>query len=233
MLERRCGELPSGWPSDEASAVQVQQRLRALVDVSGPGPDLSGGGTIAGVDVAYDEAGDRVAAAAVVLDAETLAVVDQATATGRIAFPYLAGLLAFRELPPVLDALAALGRAPDLIVCDGYGVAHPRRLGLASHLGVVTGIPAFGVAKSPFLYAYPEAELGPRRGAVAPLLDGCETVGRAVRTRSGVKPVFVSAGHLIDLDHACRHTLALSRTYRQPETTRLADRLCREVLAAG
>jgi deoxyribonuclease V len=225
--------VPDGWPTDEASAIRVQQELRALVDVTGPGPDLSGGGTVAGVDVAYDEARDRVAAAAVVLDAETLTVIDRATATGRIVFRYLPGLLAFRELPSVLDALAALTHTPDLIVCDGYGVAHPRRLGLASHLGVLTGIPAFGVAKSPFLYAYADAELGPERGAVAPLLDGAETVGRAVRTRAGVKPVFVSAGHLIDLDHACRRTLALSRNYRQPETTRLADRLCREALAAG
>ena len=231
MVARSPGGAPDGWPADEDAAIQVQQRLRARVDVAGPGPDLSGGGTVAGVDVAYDDARDRVVAAAVVLDAETLAVVDRATATGRVAFPYLPGLLAFRELPAVLDALDALGRTPDLIVCDGYGVAHPRRLGLASHLGVLTGIPCFGVAKSPFLYSY--AELGAERGATAPLLDGTETVGRAVRTRTGVKPVFVSAGHLIDLDHACRYTLALSPTYRQPETTRLADRLCREVLASG
>jgi len=228
---RAVGGLPQGWPVDEESAIAVQQRLRALVDVTGPGPDLAAGGTVAGVDVAYDDDRDRVVAAAVVLDARTLEVVDRATASGRIAFPYLPGLLAFRELPAVLDALAGLRRAPDLVVCDGYGVAHPRRLGLASHLGVLTGIPAFGVAKSPFLYSC--AEPGPERGATAPLLDGAETVGRAVRTRTGVKPVFVSAGHLIDLDAACRHTLALSRTYRQPETTRLADRLCREVLAAG
>ncbi|WP_370146058.1 endonuclease V [Streptacidiphilus sp. EB129] len=221
----------SGRPADEGAAIGVQERLRGLVDVTGPGPDLSGGGTIAGVDVAYDDAGDRVAAAAVVLDAATHRVVGQATAVGRITFPYVSGLLAFRELPAVLDALAALGRAPDLIVCDGYGVAHPRRLGLASHLGVLTGIPAFGVAKSPFLYAFDPP--GPERGASSPLLDGAETVGRALRTRTGVKPVFVSAGHLVDLDQACAHTLALSPRFRLPETTRLADRLCRAALAAG
>ncbi|MBC3840087.1 endonuclease V [Streptacidiphilus sp. 4-A2] len=222
---------PGRLAGDEESAIGVQQRLRELVDVTGPGPDLSGGGTVVGVDVAYDDAGDRVAAAAVVLDPRTLAVVDRATATGRVAFPYRPGLLAFRELPAVLDALAALERTPDLIVCDGYGVAHPRRLGLASHLGVLTGIPTFGVAKSPFCYDH--AELGPERGATAPLLDERRPVGMAVRTRSGVKPVFVSAGHLIDLDAACRHTLALSPRYRQPETTRQADRLCREALAEG
>ncbi|MGA5704018.1 endonuclease V [Peterkaempfera bronchialis] len=218
-------------PRTEAEAVAEQQRLRPLVDRIGPGPAVEDGGTVAGVDVAYDEQRDLVAAAAVVLDVATLQVVDQATAVGRIAFPYIPGLLAFRELPAVLDALDRLTTRPGLIVCDGYGIAHPRRLGLASHLGLTTSIPAFGVAKTPFTFTHQPP--GPTRGDRSPLLDAGEDVGRALRTRTGVKPVFVSTGHAISLDHACAHTLHLTPRYRLPETTRHADSLCRRALAAA
>jgi deoxyribonuclease V len=183
------------------------------------------------VDVAYDEHTDRVAAAAVVLDLETLEVAEQATAVSTASFPYVPGLLAFRELPPVLRALEQLTTLPDLVVCDGYGIAHPRRLGLASHLGVLTGIPSYGVAKTPFSFAY-EAP-GPARGAWSPLVDDGDVVGRALRTRDGVKPVFVSVGHAVGLETACAHTLRLTPRYRLPETTRHADSLCRRVLEAA
>lgn len=165
------------WPTTEAEAVAEQNRLRERADTAGPGPAPGEVPTIAGVDVAYDEATGRLAAAAVVLDAETLEPLDEATATGHAAFPYIPGLLAFRELPPVLDALEGLSEPPALVVCDGYGLAHPRRLGLAAHLGVLTGIPSFGVAKTPFGFAF--APPGPERGASSPLLDGEEEVGRA------------------------------------------------------
>lgn len=216
------------WPRTEAEALAEQQRLRPLVDRAGPGPAVEDGGTVAGVDVAYDDSRDLVAAAAVVLDVATLQVVDRATAVGRIAFPYVPGLLAFRELPAVLDALALLRTQPDLIVCDGYGVAHPRRLGLASHLGLLTGIPSFGVAKTPFTFTHQPP--GPRRGDRAPLLDNGEEVGSALRTREGVRPVFVSTGHAVSLDRACAHTLNLTPRFRLPETTRQADSLCRRAL---
>ena len=204
-----------------------QLRLRPLVVTTGPAP--AAGALVAGVDVAYDDERDVVAAAAVLLDHTTLEVVHEATAVGPVAFPYLPGLLAFRELPAVLDALAALPAVPDLVVCDGYGLAHPRRLGLASHLGVLTGLRTVGVAKNPFTFTYdPPA---PERGAWSPLLDGAEEVGRAVRTRQGVKPVFVSVGHRIGLDEATETVLALTPSYRLPETTRRADALCRRALA--
>ncbi|MFE3603175.1 endonuclease V [Streptomyces sp. NPDC059142] len=215
-------------PADEAEARAVQDELRGRVvlDEAGPPP---GTGLVTGVDVAYDDERDIVAAAAVVLDAATLAVVDEATAVGRVAFPYVPGLLAFREIPTVLAALGALTAGPGLIVCDGYGRAHPRRFGLASHLGVVTGHPVIGVAKNPFTFTY--ARPGPRRGDSSPLLaDDGEEVGRALRTRAGVKPVFVSVGHRVDLATACAHTLRLAPDYRLPETTRRADALCREAL---
>lgn len=217
------------WPSDEAAARAVQDRLRGHVVLDEPGPEPDFEGTVAGVDVAYDDERDVVAAAAVLLDARTLRVVEEATAVGRISFPYVPGLLAFREIPTVLDALERLAVTPDLVVCDGYGLAHPRRFGLACHLGVLTGLPTVGVAKNPFTFTY--APPGAERGAASALLDGGEEVGRALRTQPGVKPVFVSVGHRVGLDRACAHTLRLAPDFRQPETTRAADALCRRALA--
>ncbi|MER5600782.1 endonuclease V [Streptomyces sp. NPDC002265] len=219
--------IPAGWPATEEQARTVQEELRGRVVTDEPGPP-PGSGHVTGVDVAYDDERDLVVAAAVVLDAAGLAVVAEATAVGRISFPYVPGLLAFREIPTVLAALAALPCPPGLVVCDGYGLAHPRRFGLASHLGVLTGLPTIGVAKNPFTFAYDEP--GVRRGAAAPLRAGAEEVGRALRTRDGVKPVFVSVGHRVGLDNACAHTLALTPAYRLPETTRRADALCRRAL---
>ncbi|MFB6985368.1 endonuclease V [Streptomyces sp. NPDC056178] len=214
-------------PADEveARAIQDSLRPRVVLDETGPPP---GTGRVTGVDVAYDDARDVVVAAAVVLDAATLDVVAEATAVGRVTFPYVPGLLAFREIPTVLDALESLPVDPGLVVCDGYGQAHPRRLGLASHLGVLTGLPVIGVAKNPFTFSYEQP--GSRRGDWSPLLDGVEVVGRALRTQDGVKPVFVSVGHRTGLDNACAHTLRLARDFRQPETTRRADALCRRAL---
>lgn len=220
-------DIPAGWPAteDQARAVQDGLRARTVLDEPGPPP---GTGHVTGVDVAYDDERDVVAAAAVVLDAATLDVVAEATAVGRISFPYVPGLLAFREIPTVRAALDALPCPPGLVVCDGYGLAHPRRFGLASHLGVLTGLPTIGVAKNPFTFSYDEP--GTRRGAWTPLLAGAEEVGRALRTREAVKPVFVSVGHRVSLDTACAHTLALTPAYRLPETTRRADALCRRAL---
>ncbi|MFD5462717.1 endonuclease V [Kitasatospora sp. NPDC127059] len=222
--------IPADWPTTEAQALAEQERLRPLVRAQ---DDDTPYRLIAGVDVAYDDDHDLVAAAAVLLDRDTLAVVEEATAVGRIAFPYVPGLLAFRELPAVLDALAALTRTPDTVVCDGYGLAHPRRLGLASHLGVLTGLRTLGVAKTPFTFDHHDP--APERGSWTPLTDSAtgEEVGRAVRTRPGVKPVYVSVGHRIGLDTAVRTTLDLADRYRLPETTRHADSLCRRALTAA
>ncbi|MFJ8941765.1 endonuclease V [Streptomyces sp. NPDC102395] len=219
--------IPAGRPATEAEAHAVQDALRARLVLDEPGPP-PGAGRVTGVDVAYDDERDVVAAAAVVLDAATLDVVAEATAVGRISFPYVPGLLAFREIPTVLAALDALPCPPGLVVCDGYGLAHPRRFGLASHLGVLTGLPTIGVAKNPFAFTYDEP--GVPRGSASPLLAGADEVGRALRTREGVKPVFVSVGHRVSLDNACAHTLALTPRYRLPESTRQADALCRRAL---
>jgi deoxyribonuclease V len=186
---------------------------------------------IAGVDVAYAKDESVVAGAAVVLDAAArgMRMVDSATALRPVEFPYVPGLLAFREIPALLDALGKLTAEPDAIVCDGYGLAHPRRFGLACHLGVLLDLPAFGVAKTAFIGEYDPP--GPERGDWSPLVDDGETVGRVLRTRRGVKPVFVSTGHRINLDAATDLTLALTTDFRLPETTRQSDQLSRRALA--
>ncbi|GHH82553.1 endonuclease V [Streptomyces sulfonofaciens] len=222
--------VPADWPATEEHARAVQRELRGRVVLDEPGPP-PGTGRVTGVDVAYDDERDVVVAAAVVLDAATLTVVEEATAAGPVAFPYVPGLLAFRELPAVLAALDSLAGDPGLVVCDGYGRAHPRRFGLASHLGVLTGLPALGVAKNPFTFSC--ADPPAARGSTSPLLDGGEVVGRALRTQDGVRPVFVSVGHRVDLETACAHTLRLAPRFRLPESTRHADALCRRALRAA
>ncbi|MFC4033445.1 endonuclease V [Streptomyces polygonati] len=216
------------WPSSVAEALVVQEALRgvAVLDAAGPGPGEVR--WVAGVDVSYGKDSDELVAAAVVLEMGTLEPVDVAVVEGVSTFPYTPGLLAFRELPSVLAALEKLTRVPDLVVCDGYGIAHPRRAGLAVHLGVLTGLPCFGVAKSPFTFGFESP--GPRRGDSAPLVDDGEIVGRALRTQDRVKPVFVSVGSAIGIENACAHTLHLARRYRLPETTRWADRISRSRL---
>ncbi|MFJ7212318.1 endonuclease V [Amycolatopsis sp. NPDC098790] len=213
------------WPKTAVEALAVQERRRGSVDLTDDGPELPP--TVTGLDVAYGE-DDVIAAAVVTLETAGLTVVEERTHRAKAAFPYEPGLFAFRELPPLLAALERLEREPDVLVCDGHGLAHPRRFGLACHLGVLTGLRAFGVGKTRFVGSYdPLAE---PRGSSEPLVDAGEEVGAVLRTQDGVKPVFVSAGHRIGLAHACRLTLALTPRYRLPETTRQADRLSRAAL---
>lgn len=213
-------------PTSAAEAIAVQEELRGLVEIADVGKPPQ---YVAGLDVAYD--GDRLAAAVVVLDLDTLGEVDRAVVGGETAFPYIPGLFAFREVPALLAALEQLRTAPDLLVCDGQGLAHPRRFGLACHLGVLTGLPSIGVAKTAYVGTH--GELGSDRGATAELVDGDDIVGAALRTQHGVKPVYVSIGHKITLTTAIAHVLHLAPKYRLPETTRLADQACRKGLRDG
>ena len=175
---------------------------------------------VAGADVAYARSGKTVCAAVVVLDARTLEVVGQRVAVKPVTFPYVPGFLTFREAPAVEEAFAALEHRPDLLLVDAHGVAHPRRFGLACHLGVALDLPTVGVAKT-VLVGAPQAP-GPRRGDHAPLLHDGEVVGAALRTRAGVAPVYVSTGHRVGLSTALRWTLALARRFRLPEPAREA-----------
>jgi deoxyribonuclease V len=217
------------WPETPEEAAGIQDRLRPLLELDVPGPQVLS--TVAGLDVAYARGSDRLAAAVVVLDAVTLDVVEEVALLGTATFPYIPGLFAFRELPTLVEALNRLTTTPDLLVCDGHGLAHPRRFGLACHLGVLTGLPSIGVAKTPFLGGYDPP--GGDRGSVSPLRADGETLGLVLRTQAGVRPVHVSVGHRIDLDTARRHVLDLSPSHRLPETTRSADRLSRQTLRTG
>jgi deoxyribonuclease V len=217
--------VPHPWPRGVAEAAAIQAQLRRLVDFSGPGPTRPA--TVAGADVAYAADSDRLVAALVVLDAGTFEMIDTSVAIGRAEFPYASGFLAFRELPALVTALERLGTTPDLLVCDGHGFAHPRRFGLACHLGVLTDLPTIGVAKTPLGRYDPPAT---SRRSRSPLRDGADLIGYALRTQDNVKPVFVSGGHRIDLERACELVLRLSPRYRLPETTRRADQLARRHL---
>ncbi|MER5454114.1 endonuclease V [Micromonospora sp. NPDC002389] len=213
-----------------AEAERVQQELRQHLDLTG-GP-ATPPTLVAGVDVSYDKTSTRVtAAAAVLVDLTTGVEVETVVVPGEVTFPYVPGLLAFREVPILLTTLGRLSRRPDTVVCDGYGIAHPRRFGLACHLGVVTGLPTFGVAKTPFVGTY--AAPGPRRGDRSVLSDGDDVLGHALRTQTDVKPVFVSVGHRTDLDRVTALTLTLSPRYRLPDVIRRADFLSREALRRG
>jgi deoxyribonuclease V len=203
-----------------AAARELQSRLAAGVEREDRFGPIR---LVAGVDIGFEEGGRVTRAAVAVLALPELTVVETALARRATAFPYVPGLLSFREIPAALDALAALATTPDLVLCDGQGLAHPRRFGLASHLGWLLDAPSIGVAKSRLVGTHDAP--GPARGEAAPLCDGDEVIGAVVRTRTGARPVFVSTGHRVGLASAIALTLACTGRYRLPETTRAAHRL--------
>ncbi len=208
------------WDIDPRQARDIQNRLKALVI---PEDRLASVRFVAGVDVGFEEQGKITRAAVAVLRYPELRLSAQSVARMPTSFPYVPGLLSFREIPAVLAALDQLQRPPDLLLCDGQGYAHPRRLGIACHLGLLTGLPAVGVAKTRLIGTHGEPP--DLRGAWVPLLDGDERIGAVLRTRSGVKPLFISLGHRICLETAIHYVMACTTRYRLPETTRWAHRL--------
>jgi deoxyribonuclease V len=181
---------------------------------------------VAGVDAAVSWDGHSCIAGVVLWDSLEREVIEHHVAVRRLTFPYVPGLLSFREAPAVIGALRKLQVRPDALMCDGHGRAHPRRCGLASHLGVLTGLSTVGCAKSRLVGEYREP--GAERGASSRLLHEGQLVGHVLRTRTGVKPVFVSVGHEIDLAAAVKLVLRCATQFRLPEPTRLADRLVAE-----
>ena len=179
---------------------------------------------IAGFDVGFEDDGATTRAAAVLLDADTLEVLDQQVARLPTRMPYIPGLLSFRELPALLDVLTLLQHAPDLAFIDGHGIAHPRRLGIAAHFGVATGLPCIGVAKK-ILVGAPRMALHDMRGAFTPLRDGREQIGWLLRSKPGCLPLIVSPGHKVAMPSAPELVMRYVTKYRLPEPTRLADRL--------
>ena len=214
---------------DYRAAVALQRRLAQDLDLHPPAgwtPRL-----VAGVDVSYEKHGDLFFAGVVVLSLDDLTPVTTATARGRVDFPYIPGLLSFRELPILLDAFRQLPLVPDAVLVDGQGIAHPRRLGLASHLGLWLGLPTVGCAKSRLCGEHSPA--GALRGDGVPLRHQGEEIGAVLTTRDNVKPLYISPGHRMDIATAVRLTLACGRRYRLPEPTRQAHLLTNALRRAG
>jgi len=209
------------WNVTPKEARAIQDRLREGVvqrdELPWP-PDR-----VAGIDVGFEDSGRVTRSAAVVLRYPGLEELEHAIARRETSFPYVPGLLSFRECPAALAALEALTLEPDVLVCDGQGYAHPRRFGIACHLGLLTGIASVGVAKTRLTGTH--GVVPQRKGAWVPLRDADEVIGAVLRTRTGVQPVYVSVGHRVTLGTAIELVLGLTPRYRLPETTRLAHRL--------
>lgn len=209
------------WDRDVRAARRLQAELAARVRVADEWRDPPR--WLAGFDVGFVERGRTTRAAVVLLDARTLAPVERHVVEMPTRMPYIPGLLSFRELPALLEALARLGRRPDLAFVDGQGLAHPRRLGAACHFGLAADLPTIGVAKSILVGTH--APLAEEAGATAPLLDGGQRVGTALRSKRGCRPLIVSPGHRVSHEAAVDWVRRTLRGYRLPEPTRLADRL--------
>ena len=213
---------PHRWDLTPKEAVTVQKYLADKV-IRKSGSDIGAVAYVAGVDTHFHQG--LAVSAVVVIRLSDLSTVDYATAVKKIRFPYIPGLLTFREGPAILAALDHLTAVPDLLIFDGQGIAHPRRCGLASHIGLLLDLPSIGCAKTRLLGRYIEPHA--TKGCYSYLKDGNETIGAAVRTRSRVRPVFVSIGHRISLRDSIKIVLHCCTRYRLPETTRRADKLAR------
>jgi len=235
------------WNVAPAEAREIQERLRAKWEGEDRLGDIR---TVAGLDAAFVLSGsqalkkrsrwtvlreaNRAIGGVVVFLFPEMVEIERANAVVPLGFPYVPGLLSFREIPVLLAALAKLKRMPDLLFCDGQGYAHPRRMGLATHLGILLDLPAIGCAKSILIGSH--GDLAEKAGSWTPLTEdkaGGETIGAAVRTRDGVKPVYVSPGHRVSLESAIHLTLAVSDGVRIPRPTRAADQFVSEVKGKG
>jgi deoxyribonuclease V len=211
-----------GWEVSVVQAKEIQSKLarQVMTENEVVNPRL-----VAGIDISSPDSQGIARGAAVVLRYPELDVIETKVAEGKITFPYIPGLLSFRESPLILAACEKLCNTPDIVVVDGQGIAHPRRFGLASHVGLFLDLPTIGCAKS--ILCGQHGPVGEEPGSHAELVDNGETIGAALRTKSGMKPVYVSVGHKIDLTSALQWVLKCCRGYRLPEPTRLAH------LAAG
>ncbi|MGB3512751.1 MAG: deoxyribonuclease V [Microcoleaceae cyanobacterium] len=212
------------FPTDIESAIALQQQLCHQVITEDQFGTIE---YVAGVDVGYSNSDSITQAAVAVLNFPELELQEHAIAQRPTLFPYIPGLLSFREIPAILDALEKLNLTPDLLLCDGQGLIHPRRFGVACHLGVLVNIPSIGVAKSPYIGKH--ESVGLEKGNWQFLKDQEEVIGAVVRSRTGVKPIYVSTGHKISLKTAINYVLKCTPKYRLPETTRWADKLASDI----
>lgn len=213
------------WRVDKKEATKIQNDLSKKVLTEDKFNKIN---LVGGVDVAYEKNGEVAISTVIVLEPESLKVVEIATSQCIVTFPYTPGLFSFREIPPLIEAFSKLSHIPDLIICDGQGIAHPRRFGLASHLGVLFNIPSIGCGKKNLIGA--SKDPGLERGCFSDIIDNGEVIGRALRTQKSKKPIYISIGHRVSLETATHWILKLSQKYRLPETTRIADQAVRAAL---
>lgn len=221
------------WDVSPAEAIEIQNRLRRQLILDQAPAEIR---AIAGVDVSNEIGSNRLFAAVVVLDLQHpqpkgFPILEVATASLEVHFPYVPGLLSFREIPVVLKALEKLQTRPDCLMADGQGIAHPRRIGIASHLGLLVDLPSIGCGKTRLIGTHREP--GPARGDWSPLIDRGETIGAVLRTRDRVSPVFISPGHRMTIDRAVEIVLSCQIRYRLPEPTRMAHQWVNEARRAA
>lgn len=208
------------WDVTPTEAVALQQQMRQQIRIE---PLSAPAQTIAGCDISFNKYEETVYAGIVVLNLADLSVVEEVGVVSQATFPYVPGLLSFREAPALLEAWEQLQTLPDVVMFDGMGIAHPRRIGIASHIGLFIERPSFGCGKSVLVGKYDEP--APERGNWSPMKQYGEVIGAALRTKNRVNPVYISPGHLIDLPTAIELTLATNGGYRIPEPTRRAHNL--------
>ena len=210
-----------GWALTIEEAIAIQEKLRVEIITSDSFQEPVQ--YVAGVDMGFEAEGTISRAAVAVLSFPDLKLQESAIARRPTSFPYIPGFLSFREIPAVLNALEKISITPDIILCDGQGIAHPRRFGIACHLGLIVDIPTIGVAKS--LLIGKHQEVPEEKGSWQPLINRGETIGAVLRTRTGTKPLYISSGHRVSLTTAIDYVLRCTPKYRLPETTRIADKL--------
>jgi deoxyribonuclease V len=216
------------WDLDATGALALQKSLAERVDVSTP---LSPFQTVAAADVSYNKRSDWLYAAVVVVRAGSFEPIERVGLVGKATFPYIPGLLSFREAPVLLEAFRKLQTRPDVVLCDGQGIAHPRRIGIACHLGLWLEVPTIGCAKSRLCGEFTEP--GPAKGDRSPLMHRGEVIGAVLRTRARVSPVYVSPGHHCNLEGAVAATLACTGKYRLPVPARMAHVYVNELRRAA
>ena len=207
------------WNLSPRDAVRVQQQLAKMVVTTNESGQVR---LVAGIDVGFRDGGKTTCAAIVIMEYPSLELIETRTAHCHTSFPYVPGLLSFRELPAILKALDKVDRLPDLCMCDGQGYAHPRRFGVACHLGLITGLPSIGIAKTRLIGT--SDPVPNERGKWVHLYDNNEIIGAVLRTRVNVKPVYISVGHKVDLATAIEYVMGCTSRYKLPETIRLADK---------
>ncbi len=213
-------KIPHTWTTDIQEEKSIQNKLKNKLITKDNFGEIK---LIAGIDVGFEEDGHLTRAAVALLTWPNLEIVDRIVSRGPTVFPYIPGFLSFREIPQIITALSHLKTLPNLLICDGHGIAHPRQMGIASHLGVITGLPSIGAAKSILVGSH--KDVAQEKGAWQPLIYKNQTIGVALRTRKNVKPMYISLGHRISLETAVDFIMKGTTKYRLPEATRWAHKL--------